>query len=139
LRQAYALGDLCLPAPTQFERLCNQLQRKRSIVCAKPPFGGPQQVFRYLGRYTHPVGLSNHRLVSFDARGVTFRTRGSNTVTLAPDEFLRRFLLHVLPKRFVKIRHHGLMAASNVSTRLEMARYLLGQTPAGPVPTWLPR
>lgn len=135
LRQAHARGDLCLPAPTQFEHLCNQLQRKRWIVYAKPPFGGPQQVFRYLGRYTHRVGLSNRRLTSFDSRGVTFRTRGNNTVTLAPDEFLRRFLLHVLPKRFVKIRHHGLMAASNVSTRLEVARNLLGQTPASPTPS----
>jgi len=133
LRQAHARGDLCLPAPTQFEHLCNQLQRKRWIVYAKPPFGGPQHVFRYLGRYTHRVGLSNRRLVSFDSRGVTFRTRGSNTVTLAPDEFLRRFLLHVLPKRFVKIRHHGLMAASNVSTRLEMARHLLDQPSATPM------
>jgi len=133
LRLAHARGDLYLPAPAHFERLCNQLQRKRWIVYAKPPFGGPQHVFRYLGRYTHRVGLSNRRLVSLDARGVTFRTRGSNTVTLEPDEFLRRFLLHVLPKRFVKIRHHGLMAASNVSTRLEMARHLLGQPSAAPM------
>jgi hypothetical protein len=107
------------------------------VVFSKPPFGGPNQVFRYLGRYTHRVGLSNRRLISFDARGVTFRTRGANTVTLSPDDFLRRFLQHVLPKRFVKIRHHGLMAAGNVSTRLETARHLLGQTT--PVTTFPPQ
>ena len=101
------------------------------MVYSKPPFGGPRQVFRYLGRYTHRVGLSNRRLISFDERGVTFRTRGASAVTLSPDDFLRRFLQHVLPKRFVKIRHHGLMAAGNVSTRLETARHLLGQTNPG--------
>lgn len=99
------------------------------VVYAKRPFGGPEQVFRYLGRYTHRVGLSNRRLVSLDERGVTFRTHGEQTVTLVPDEFLRRFLLHVLPKGFVKIRHHGLMAASNVSTRLAAARRLLEREP----------
>ena len=97
----------------------------RWVVYAKRPFGGPEQVFRYLGRYTHRVGLSNRRLVSLDDRGVTFRTHGEQTVTVAADEFLRRFLLHVLPKGYVKIRHHGLMAASNVPTRLAAARRLL--------------
>ncbi len=131
LHQVYARGQLRLPSPAtaqDFQRLCEKLQRKRWVVYSKPPFGGPRQVFRYLGRYTHRVGLSNRRLISFDARGVTFRTRGNSAVTLSPDDFLRRFLQHVLPKRFVKIRHHGLMAAANVSTRLETARHLLGQT-----------
>jgi len=135
LRHACARGELRLPAALTahcFNRLCNQLHRKRWVVYSKPPFGGPEHVFRYLGRYTHRVGLSNHRLLSFDARGITFRTRGTSTVTLSPIEFLRRFLLHVLPKRFVKIRHHGLMAASNVSSRLEKARDLLEQTPTIP-------
>ena len=130
LRQVHARGQLRLPSPAtahDFQRLCEKLHRKRWVVYSKPPFGGPRQVFRYLGRYTHRVGLSNRRLISFDADGVTFRTRGANTVTLSPDDVLRRFLLHVLPKRFVKIRHHGLMAAGNVSTRLETARRLLGQ------------
>jgi hypothetical protein len=111
----------------RFARLRDRLYRKRWVVYAKPPFGGPEQVFRYLGRYTHRVGLSNRRLVASDARGVTFRTRGDQTATLAPHEFLRRFLLHVLPKGFVKIRHHGLMAAGNVSTRLVAARRLVQQ------------
>jgi hypothetical protein len=137
LRHAHARSRLRLPATPKaldFERLCNSLHRKRWIVYAKPPFGGPEHVFRYLGRYTHRVGLSNHRVISFDARSVTFRTRGANVITLTPDEFLRRFLLHVLPKGFVKIRHHGLMAASNVSSRLEAARSLLHQVPPVPPP-----
>ncbi len=115
-----------LADPRGFARLRNKLYRKRWVVYAKPPFGGPEQVFRYLGRYTHRVGLSNHRLVSLDERGVIFRTRGESTVTVSPDEFLRRFVLHVLPKGFVKIRHHGLMASSNLSTKLAAARRLLG-------------
>ena len=113
----------------RFERMMDKLHRTRWVVYAKRPFGGPEQVFRYLGRYTHRVGLSNRRLVSLDERGVTFRTHGEQTVTLAPHEFLRRFLLHVLPKGFVKIRHHGLMAASHVSTRLADARRLLERAP----------
>jgi hypothetical protein len=74
------------------------------------------------------VGLSNRRLVALDERGVTFRTRGQNTVSVSPDDFLRRFVLHVLPKGFVKIRHHGLMAPSNVTTKLVTARRLLDST-----------
>lgn len=130
-------GELCfdgpasaLADPAQFARIRDKLYRARWVVYAKPPFGGPDQVFRYLGRYTHRVGLSNRRLVSLDARGVTFRTRGEQTATLAPHEFLQRFLLHVLPRGFVKIRHHGLMAAGNVNTRLAIARRLLvGEPP----------
>jgi Putative transposase/Transposase zinc-binding domain len=131
-------GELVLRGPAaaladsaRFARLRDRLYRKRWVVYAKPPFGGPEQVFRYLGRYTHRVGLSNRRLVSMDERGVTFRTHGQETVTLTPDEFLGRFLLHVLPKGFVKIRHYGLMAASHVPTRLVAARRLLeGQSPS---------
>jgi hypothetical protein len=123
-----------LADPTRFARVRDKLYRSRWVVYAKTPFGGPEQVFRYLGRYTHRVGLSNRRLVSLDERGVTFRTRGEQTATLTPHEFLRRFLLHVLPKGFVKIRHHGLMAPSNVTTRLAVARSLLEQHPAPAVP-----
>ena len=82
-------------------------------------------MFRYLGRYTHRVGLSNHRLVAVDEHRVTFRTRGDATVTISPEQFIGRFLLHVLPKGFVKIRHHGLMAPGNVGTKLSRARDLL--------------
>jgi hypothetical protein len=143
LVQAYDNGELRLEGraarlsdPRRFIHLCKKLYRKRWVVYCKPPFGGPEQVFRYLGRYTHRVGLSNHRLVSLDERGVTFRTRGQSTVTVSPDEFLRRFVSHVLPKGFVKIRHYGLMAPSNVATKLTTARTLLG-TPA-PAETSLP-
>jgi hypothetical protein len=126
-------GGAALVDRRRFGRVKDKLHRTRWVVYAKRPFGGPEQVFRYLGRYTHRVGLSNRRLVSLDDRGVTFRTHGEQTVTLQADEFLRRFLLHVLPKGYVKIRHHGLMAASNVPSRLAAARRLLDrEPPAGP-------
>jgi hypothetical protein len=124
-----------LSDPRRFARVRAKLYRTRWVVYVKPPFGGPEQVFRYLGRYTHRVGLSNRRLVALDARGVTFRTRGTNTITLSPETFLHRFLLHVLPKGFVKIRHYGLMAPSHVATSLETARRRLGTpTPAAAAP-----
>jgi hypothetical protein len=132
LARLYERGALRLDGPAAkladavtFARMRDKLYRARWVVYAKRPFGGPEHVFQYLGRYTHRVGLSNRRLVSLNEGGVTFRTRGDQTATLAPDEFLRRFLLHVLPKGFVKIRHHGLMAASNVPTRLAVARRFL--------------
>jgi hypothetical protein len=135
LERLYERGALRFDGPAakfadraRFAHIRDKLYRARWVVYAKRPFGGPQQVFQYLGRYTHRVGLSNRRFVSLDERGVTFRTRGEQTATLAPDEFLRRFLLHVLPKGFVKIRHHGLMAASNVTTQLAVARRLLENT-----------
>ncbi len=105
-----------------FRTWMDGLHRKAWRVYAKPPFAGAEQVVAYLGRYTHRVGLSNHRLLELDQRGVCFRTRGDKTVTLSGEEFLRRFLLHVLPKRFVKIRHYGLMAASHATSTLETAR-----------------
>jgi hypothetical protein len=98
------------------------------VVYAKRPLGGPQQVFRYLGRYTHRVAISNRRLVSMDDQAVVFRTRGGDTATVSPTEFIGRFLLHILPSHFVKIRHFGLMASGNVSTKLERARALLPAT-----------
>lgn len=121
-----------LANPARLATLRDKLHRVRWVVYAKPPFGGPEQVFRYLGRYTHRVGLSNRRLVSLDASGVTFRTRGEQTVTIAADEFLRRLVQHVLPKGFVKIRHHGLLAASHVVSRLELARRLLESAAKAP-------
>jgi Putative transposase/Transposase zinc-binding domain len=129
LRRAYDRGELVLSGgaaaladPSAFAALLDALYNKRWVVYAKPPFGGAKQVFRYLGRYTHRVGLSNHRLLGMDARGVRFRTRGDKTVTLAPIEFLRRFLMHVLPRGFVKIRHYGLLSSSHAMTTLEVAR-----------------
>jgi hypothetical protein len=108
-----------------FDKLRDHLYRKEWVVYAKQPFGGPQQVFQYLGRYTHRVGLSNQRLVTFDGREVCFRTKHGKTTTVDAVEFMRRFLLHVLPAGFVKIRHYGLLSAGNVNTKLETARRCL--------------
>jgi hypothetical protein len=109
------------------------LRRAAWVVYAKRPFGGAEQVYRYLGRYTHRVAISNARILSATPRAVTFRTRGDATATLGPVAFLRRFLQHVLPPGFVKIRHYGLLASGNVTTRLERARALLGGATATPV------
>jgi len=110
---------------SQFAELKPRLYEREWVVYAKQPFGGPAQVFHYLGRYTHRVGLSNHRLVSFDGHEVCFRTKHGKTCTVDAVEFIRRFLLHVLPARFVKIRHYGLVAAANVGSKLETARRCL--------------
>jgi hypothetical protein len=115
-----------------FARLRNDLYGQDWVVYAKRPFGGPAQVFQYLGRYTHRVGLSNQRLVSFDGNDVCFRTKHGNTTTVDAVEFVRRFLLHVLPTGFVKIRHYGLLAASSATTKLETARRLLAPPDATP-------
>ncbi len=130
LDHAIARGDVKMPGgaaadPEAWDRLRDRLHRIPWVVYAKRPFGGAEQVIRYLGRYTHRVGISNQRLVSMDERGVTFRTKEGKTRTLSPDAFLGRFLSHVLPKGFVKIRHYGLMASSNATTKLETARSLL--------------
>lgn len=142
LRELYDAGALELTGgaaalcdPAAFAAMLDALYRKPWVVYAKPPFGGPEQVIAYLGRYTHRVGLSNHRLQWMDERGVCFRTRGDKTVTLSPEEFLRRFLLHVLPRRFVKIRHFGQMAACHATTTLEVARARLLAMRAAPTDT----
>src|SRR5712671_2427469 len=110
-------GDLQLLAqPKTFAAWLRPLFRKDWVVYAKRPFGGPEHVLRYLGRYTHRVAISNHRLVSFTDGKVTFRWRDSahsneqKLMTLSLDEFLRRFLLHLLPKGFVRIRNFGFLA-----------------------------
>jgi hypothetical protein len=102
-------------------------KRRKWVVYVEPPFGRSTHVLRYLGRYTHRVAISDSRLVSIDPRGVTFRTRDDEHTTLAPEEFLRRFLLHVLPHGFHKIRHFGLYAGNAVHGRLAAARSLLGE------------
>jgi hypothetical protein len=101
---------------------------KKWGVYAKRAFGGAEQVYRYLGRYTHRVGIANSRLGDVRDDVVTFRTKNGKTVTVAPVEFIRRFLLHVLPARFVKFRHYGLFAPANVNTKLKRARALLAST-----------
>jgi hypothetical protein len=99
--------------------------RSNWVVYAKAPFGGAENVYRYLGRYTHRVGISNARILSMDEPGVTFATKDGRTITLDGIEFLRRFLQHVLPKGFTKIRHYGLLAPCHATTTLERARALL--------------
>ena len=116
-----------------WHRLRKKLFSTKWVSYAKPPFAGPKSVYQYLGRYTHRVGISNHRLISVTDEAVTFRTRGEETATLHPHEFLRRFLQHVLPPGFVKLRHYGLLAPGNVNTRLITAREVLERSLAAPV------
>lgn len=116
---------------SRFVELKDKLYSKEWVVYAKRPFGGPIQVFKYIGRYTHRVAIGNYRLVSMDNAGVTFKTRGEHTVTLKPEEFIRRFLMHVLPKGFVKIRHYGLKSSTNAKTKLEQARKIIEANHAG--------
>ena len=132
LKQAHQAGEIRLD-DGNLEVLLEPLYRTEWVVYAKRPFGGPEQVFKYLGRYTHRVGISNQRLIRMDAQGVCFATKGGRTITLAPQEFIRRFLLHVLPPGFVKIRHYGLWASGRAATRLEMARRLFPSPPPPPV------
>ncbi|MDR4988806.1 MAG: transposase [Bacteroidales bacterium] len=94
------------------------MRKTNWVVYAKEPFAGPQQVVEYLGRYSHKVAISNHRIFDISDRGVTFgwrdyRDGNQKVMTLADPEFLRRFAQHMLPKRFVRIRHYGLLSASN--------------------------
>lgn len=119
---------------TAWRRLRKKLNSTKWVSYAKPPFASAETVFQYLGRYTHRVGLSNHRLVSATDDTVTFRTWGEQTASLAPHEFLRRFLQHVLPNGFVKLRHYGLLAPGNVNTRLVTARKLLDAHAPSPAP-----
>ena len=128
------LGDAVDP-DTAWRRLRRKLYRTNWVSYAKPPFAGPESVYQYLGRYTHRVGLSNHRLISATDDEVVFRTRGAQTATLHPHEFLRRFLLHVLPHGCVKLRHYGLLAPGNVNSRLPAARALLEPRPQAPAIT----
>jgi len=126
----------------QFRQLLRRLHRRDGVVYAKPAFGGPRQALRYLGRYTHRVAISNHRLVSFDGERVTFRWKdyahGSQQrlMTLTATEFLRRFFLHILPKGFVRIRHFGFLANRFRVSRLKLCRQLLASNslPTAPAP-----
>src|SRR5437868_10678311 len=132
-------GDLKLLAqPRTFAAWLRPVFRKDWVVYAKRPFGGPEYVLRYLGRYTHRVAISNHRLVSFADGKVTFRWRDSahnneqKLLTLAVDEFLRRFLLHLLPEGFVRIRNFGFLANRKRATTLPLCFQLLGSAATPP-------
>src|SRR5206468_598196 len=126
-------GDLKLLAqPKIFAAWLRPLYRQDWVVYLKRPFGGPEYVLQYLGRYTHRVAISNHRLVSFTEGKVTFRWRDSahdneqKLLTLTLDEFLRRFLLHLLPKGFVRIRNFGFLANRRRAAFLPLCLHLLG-------------
>ncbi|HYA53429.1 MAG TPA: IS91 family transposase [Streptosporangiaceae bacterium] len=151
LQQAFARGTLRfagsvagLAAPLAFQVFVGTLRTQDWVVYAKPPFAGPTQVLEYLGRYTHRVAISNDRLVSVADGQVRFRWKdyahGSRlkTMTLAADEFLRRFLLHVLPGGFVRIRHFGFLANRGRTGKLARCRVLLAvrppETPAAAEP-----
>ena len=109
------------------------LRQKNWFVYAKPPFAGPEAVLAYLARYTHRVAIANSRLLALDARGITFRCKDYRrngparyrTMTLAPDEFIRRFLLHVLPQGFPRIPHYGLLASAGCKANIARARKLI--------------
>lgn len=123
-----------LAARRTFLRHFSPIRKKRWVVYAKPPFAGPQAVLAYLSRYTHRVAISNRRLIGFDGSGVTFRYKDyrrdgaerQQVMTLATDEFIRRFLIHVLPRGFHRIRHYGLLASSMHKEAMALARRLLG-------------
>jgi Putative transposase len=138
LRQACAAGTLVVPGrlpaladPRAFAAWLAALQARDWVVYAKRPFGGPEPVLKYLARYTHRVAISNSRMAHVDEHGVAFRYQDyaddhrTKTLTLSGAEFLRRFVQHVLPKGFVKVRHYGLLAARDRDARLAVCRRLL--------------
>lgn len=142
LHRACAAGQLTFAGGTAhladrrtFTGFLGQLRASAWIVYAKRPFAGPAQVLEYLGRYTHRVALSNNRLVDHAQGRVRFRWRDDadhdrvKVMTLETDEFLRRFLLHVVPRGFMRIRHFGLLANRTRRDTLRQCRDLLGQPP----------
>ena len=144
LKQLYDKGRLRLTGscahlddPDVFRLLLDKLYRKEWRPYAKRPFAGPEQVYDYLGYYTHRVGISNHRLLEMDQQSVRFKTRNDKTATLKGEEFIRRFLLHVLPRGFVKIRHYGLLGGKAEAKR-QAARTALPPVPDQPLPATVP-
>jgi Putative transposase len=125
-------------APVKFAAFLRAAARPEWVVYAKRPFAGPAQVLAYLSRYTHRVALSPRRLLAVDETRVTFAYKDyaedsrPKTMTLGTTEFVRRFALHVLPGRFVKIRHYGLLGNRHKQARLARARQLLGMAPLPP-------
>ena len=137
LRKAFQKGKLqfhgdlqSLTQPAAFEALCQKAGQVEWVVYAKRPFGGPEQVLKYLARYTHRVAISNQRLLSMEDGRVTFEWKDyaagnqTKTMTLEAVEFIRRFLLHVLPSGFVHIRHFGFLANRNRKKKLALCRSL---------------
>ena len=145
LRQAFRHGALrftgqlrSLASPAAFEALCEKAAKSEGVVHIKPPFGGPQRVLKYLARYTHRVAISNHRLRTLENGRVSFEWKDyaqqgqRKIMTLDAVEFLRRFLLHVLPSGLVRIRQFGFLANRFRTRNLQLCRDLLAvcQTPA---------
>jgi len=141
LRSSFQKGKLqfhgeleSLGQPVAFEALCQKAGRMQWVVYAKRPFGGPEQVLKYLARYTHRVAISNRRLLSMEDGRVTFEWKDyaggsqTKTMTLEAVEFIRRFLLHVLPSGFVHIRHFGFLANRKRKEKLALCRSLLDGT-----------
>ncbi len=137
LDRAATTGKLALPdvlsAPGAFRVWLTSLRQQDWVVYVKPPFAGPEQVLQYLGRYTHRVALSNERLVDLQNGIVRFRWRDYSdgdrvkVMALAAEEFIRRFLFHIVPERFVRIRHFGFLANRSRQVKLTRCRHLLGQ------------
>jgi hypothetical protein len=135
-----------LSQPSPFRVFLRQLFRQDWVVYAKPPFGGPEYVLQYLARYTHRVAISNHRLISLADGKVTFRWKDyahgnkKRKMTISTDEFLRRFLLHVLPRGFVRIRHFGFLSARWRREFVPICRQLLAEVhrPRSPTQTVTP-
>jgi putative transposase/transposase-like zinc-binding protein len=153
LRTAFAAGELgffgelaALAEPAAFARYLRELRRVEWVVYAKPPFGGPAQMLAYLARYTHRVAIANSRLVSLASAEVAFRWKDyrhhgkTKLMTLAADEFIRRFLLHTLPDGFHRIRHYGFLANRQRAAKLALCRRLLDlpQAPAEQVQDAVP-
>ena len=140
LKKCFQSGALVFPdrishlkQPEEFERFRHQLYRKKWVVYCKPPYEGVQGVLQYLGRYTHRIAISNNRLLTLRNGQVSFLWRDYadqnrlKTMTLKAEEFIRRFLLHVLPSRFVRIRHFGLLANRKRKDTLTLCRQILGE------------
>jgi hypothetical protein len=127
-------ASAALADPQAFEQWLKPLWQCEWVVYAKRPFAGPDAVLAYLSRYTHRVAISNSRLIAMDDRGITFRWKDyrakgrtrQKTMTVAPGEFIRRFLLHVLPSGFHRIRHYGMLANGHRREQIALARDLLG-------------
>jgi Putative transposase/Transposase zinc-binding domain len=145
LRRAFRRGKLrfdgslqALAKPPAFEALCKKAGNKDWVVYAKPPFGGPEQTLKYLARYTHRVAISNSRIVSLEDGRVTFTLKDYadgnkiKTMTLEAVEFIRRFLIHVVPRGFVRIRQFGFLANRNRKEKLALCRSLLASRGAAP-------
>ena len=138
--------DSSVTSGADLSKLLRRAARRKWVVYSKRPFAGPQQVLAYLGRYTHRIAISNERLVSMDGDEVMFRYKDRadrdrpKLMTLPGDTFLRRFLLHVLPSGFMRIRHYGLLANAVRRDRIALCRRLLGVreevTPQDPHPSW---